>query len=125
MSRERGDTAGEVVDRVRNAMERPQVLSTEGQSTLSHVAWRHRGDILAVLPIYWVTAPPTASVHISVGGRERAMAVRGWTEAADLIVKGMSAAIEAKTVTYDLERLMPGASLVSCSGFGDAIINKM
>jgi len=49
----------------------------------------------------------------------------GWTEAADLIVKGMSAAIAAKTVTYDLERLMPGATLLSCSGFGDAIISKM
>ncbi len=49
----------------------------------------------------------------------------GWTEAADLVVKGMSAAIADKTVTYDLERLMPGATLVSCSGFGDAIINKM
>ena len=49
----------------------------------------------------------------------------GWSEAADLIVKGMSAAIAAKTVTYDLERLMPGATLVSCSGFGDAIISKM
>jgi isocitrate dehydrogenase len=49
----------------------------------------------------------------------------GWIEAADLIVKGMSAAIADKTVTYDLERLMPGATLLSCSGFGDAIINKM
>ncbi|MDH3948501.1 MAG: NADP-dependent isocitrate dehydrogenase [Gammaproteobacteria bacterium] len=49
----------------------------------------------------------------------------GWIEAADLIVKGMSAAIADKTVTYDLERLMPGATLLSCSGFGDAIISKM
>ncbi len=49
----------------------------------------------------------------------------GWTEAADLIVKGMSAAIAAKTVTYDLERLMEGATLVSCSGFGEAIISHM
>jgi isocitrate dehydrogenase len=49
----------------------------------------------------------------------------GWIEAADLIVKGMSAAIAAKTVTYDLERLMDGATLLSCSGFGDAIINHM
>jgi isocitrate dehydrogenase len=49
----------------------------------------------------------------------------GWTEAADLIVKGMSAAIAAGTVTYDLERLMDGATLVSCSGFGDAIISHM
>ncbi len=49
----------------------------------------------------------------------------GWTEAADLIVKGMSAAIKAKTVTYDLERLMDGAELVSCSGFGEAIVKHM
>jgi isocitrate dehydrogenase len=42
-----------------------------------------------------------------------------------LIVTGMSAAIAAKTVTYDLERLMEGATLVSCSGFGDAIISHM
>jgi isocitrate dehydrogenase len=46
----------------------------------------------------------------------------GWVEAADLIVQGVSNAIEAKTVTYDLERLMDGATLVSCSGFGEAII---
>jgi isocitrate dehydrogenase len=49
----------------------------------------------------------------------------GWTEAADLIVKGMSAAIKAKTVTYDLERLMDDAELVSCSGFGEAIVKHM
>jgi isocitrate dehydrogenase len=49
----------------------------------------------------------------------------GWHEAADEIIKGMEAAIEAKTVTYDFERLMPGATLVSCSGFGDAMISHM
>jgi isocitrate dehydrogenase len=49
----------------------------------------------------------------------------GWTEAADLIIKAMQGAIQAKTVTYDLERLMDGATKVSCSGFGDALINKM
>ncbi|HEB57250.1 MAG TPA: NADP-dependent isocitrate dehydrogenase [Gammaproteobacteria bacterium] len=49
----------------------------------------------------------------------------GWTQAADRVVKGMSAAISAKTVTYDLERLMDGATLLSCSGFGDAMIEKM
>jgi isocitrate dehydrogenase len=49
----------------------------------------------------------------------------GWTEAADLIVKGLEGAIGNKTVTYDFERLMPGAKLVSCSGFGDAIIKNM
>ncbi|SCZ59192.1 NADP-dependent isocitrate dehydrogenase [Thiohalomonas denitrificans] len=49
----------------------------------------------------------------------------GWSEAADLIVKGMAGAIAAKTVTYDFERLMEGATLLSCSGFGDAIIDNM
>lgn len=49
----------------------------------------------------------------------------GWTEAAALIIKGMEAAIAAKTVTYDFERLMEAAKLVSCSGFGQAIIDNM
>lgn len=49
----------------------------------------------------------------------------GWKEAADLIIKAMSATIAAKTVTYDLERLMEGAQKVSCSGFGDAMIDHM
>ncbi|KSW22501.1 NADP-dependent isocitrate dehydrogenase [Pseudomonas citronellolis] len=49
----------------------------------------------------------------------------GWTEAADLIIKGMNGAIAAKTVTYDFERLMDGAKLVSCSEFGEAMIAKM
>ncbi len=49
----------------------------------------------------------------------------GWNEAADLIIDGMNGAIQAKTVTYDFERLMEGATLVSCSEFGKAIIAKM
>ncbi|RCL20836.1 NADP-dependent isocitrate dehydrogenase [Pseudomonas sp. AFG_SD02_1510_Pfu_092] len=49
----------------------------------------------------------------------------GWTEAADLIIKGTNGAIAAKTVTYDFERLMDGATLVSSSGFGDAMIKHM
>lgn len=49
----------------------------------------------------------------------------GWTEAADLIIKGTNGAISAKTVTYDFERLMDGAKLVSSSGFGDALIAHM
>jgi len=48
-----------------------------------------------------------------------------WHEAADLIVKGMEGAISAATVTYDFERLMEGATLLSCSDFGDAIISHM
>ena len=49
----------------------------------------------------------------------------GWTEAADLIIKGTNGAISAKTVTYDFERLMDGAKLLSCSAFGDALISHM
>ncbi len=49
----------------------------------------------------------------------------GWNESADLIVKGMAGAIAAKTVTYDFERLMEGATLVTCSGFGEAMIANM
>ena len=49
----------------------------------------------------------------------------GWTDAADLIVKGMEGAISAGTVTYDFERLMDEATLLSCSGFGDEIISHM
>ncbi len=49
----------------------------------------------------------------------------GWREAADLIVVGMEGAILSKTVTYDFERLMSDATLVSCSAFGDAIIEAM
>ncbi len=49
----------------------------------------------------------------------------GWTDAADLIVKGMEGAISAKTVTYDFERLMNDAHLLKCSEFGEAIISHM
>ncbi|MDP5053423.1 MAG: isocitrate/isopropylmalate family dehydrogenase, partial [Congregibacter sp.] len=49
----------------------------------------------------------------------------GWNEAADLIIDGMNGAIQNGTVTYDFERLMDGATLVSCSGFGEKIIASM
>lgn len=49
----------------------------------------------------------------------------GWNEAAELIIEGMNGAIAAKTVTYDFERLMDDAMLLSCSEFGDAIIASM
>lgn len=49
----------------------------------------------------------------------------GWTEAADLIIKGIEGAIAKKTVTYDFARLMDGATEVSCSGFAEAIIAEM
>jgi isocitrate dehydrogenase len=49
----------------------------------------------------------------------------GWTEAADLIIQSMEKAIGSKTVTYDFERLMDDAKLLSCSEFGDAMISHM
>ncbi|MEK7314967.1 MAG: isocitrate/isopropylmalate family dehydrogenase, partial [Candidatus Eisenbacteria bacterium] len=49
----------------------------------------------------------------------------GWNEAADLIIKGMDGAIGSKRVTYDFARLMPGATEVKCSEFGDNIIAHM
>jgi isocitrate dehydrogenase len=49
----------------------------------------------------------------------------GWTEAADLIIKGIEGAISKKRVTYDFERLMEGATLLKCSEFGDEIIANM
>ena len=49
----------------------------------------------------------------------------GWVEAADLIISSMEAAITDKMVTYDFERLMDGANLVSCSGFAKEMIKRM
>ena len=49
----------------------------------------------------------------------------GWTEAADLIISSMEGAIQSKKVTYDFARLMDGATQVSCSGFGQVMIEHM
>ncbi|MHB0985988.1 MAG: NADP-dependent isocitrate dehydrogenase [Sulfuricella sp.] len=49
----------------------------------------------------------------------------GWIEAADLIIKAMEQAIAAKKVTYDFARLMPGATQIPCSAFGQAMIERM
>ena len=49
----------------------------------------------------------------------------GWKEAANLIVKSLERAVVDKVVTYDFARLMPGATQVSCSGFGKAMIERM
>ena len=49
----------------------------------------------------------------------------GWKEAADLIISSMEAAIKDKKVTYDFARLMPDADEVSCSAFGDAMVERM
>jgi isocitrate dehydrogenase len=49
----------------------------------------------------------------------------GWTEAADLILKGLRGAIASKHVTYDFARLMEGATQIKCSQFGDNVIAHM
>jgi isocitrate dehydrogenase len=49
----------------------------------------------------------------------------GWIEAARLIEEGMQRTIQAKTVTYDLHRQMKGATLLSCSQFGEAVVSNM
>ena len=49
----------------------------------------------------------------------------GWTEAADLIISSMEKSILSKKVTYDFARLMDGATQVSCSGFGQVMIDHM
>ena len=49
----------------------------------------------------------------------------GWEEAADLVIKGIEGAIEARTVTYDFARLMEGATKVKCSEFGEAVVSHM
>ena len=49
----------------------------------------------------------------------------GWTAAADLVIKAMSGAIASKTVTYDFARLMDDANKVSCSAFGEKMIECM
>ena len=49
----------------------------------------------------------------------------GWSEAADTIISAMEKAIQSKKVTYDFARLMEGATQVSCSGFGNVMIDHM
>ena len=49
----------------------------------------------------------------------------GWIEAADKVIDAMAQAILSKQVTYDFERLMAGATRVSCSGFGQVMIDRM
>jgi isocitrate dehydrogenase len=49
----------------------------------------------------------------------------GWSEAADLVIKGLESTIESGTVTYDFARLMDGATEVKTSAFGSAVIERM
>jgi isocitrate dehydrogenase len=88
------------------------------------------GDAVAVFEATHGTAPKYAGQNrvnpssIILSG-EMMLRYLGWQEAADLVIQGMEGAIRAKTVTYDLHRLMAGAELVTSSGFGEAIIKHM
>jgi isocitrate dehydrogenase len=87
-------------------------------------------DSIAVFEATHGTAPKYAGQdRVNPGSlilsAEMMLIYLGWTEAALLLIRGVEGAIAGKTVTYDFERLLKGATLVSCSGFGDAIIKKM
>lgn len=88
------------------------------------------GDAAAVFEATHGTAPKYAGLDKINPGSVILSGVMmlehmGWNEAATLIVTGLEKAIAAKTVTYDLARQMQGATEVSTSGFGDAIIKGM
>jgi isocitrate dehydrogenase len=88
------------------------------------------GEEVAVFEATHGTAPKYAGLNkVNPGSvilsAEMMLRHMGWTEAADLLIKGMSGAINAKTVTYDFERLMDDATLVTCSQFGECIIEHM
>lgn len=88
------------------------------------------GDGIAIFEATHGTAPKYAGQDkVNPGSlilsAEMMLRHMGWTEAADLIIKSMEAAILAKKVTYDFERLMTGATLLSCSKFGDEMIARM
>lgn len=88
------------------------------------------GDRVAVFEATHGTAPKYAGQDkVNPGSlilsAEMLLRHLGWTEAADLILKGMESAIADQKVTYDFARLMTGATLVSCSGFAKAMIERM
>ena len=88
------------------------------------------GDGVAVFEATHGTAPKYAGLNKINPGSVILSGVMmleylGWTEAAQLIVRGVEHAIKSKRVTYDLARQMRGATEVSTSGFGDAIVAGM
>ncbi len=88
------------------------------------------GDGVAVFEATHGTAPKYAGQDkVNPGSlilsAEMMLRHLGWMEAADHIIKGMEAAISKKTVTYDFERLLSGATLLSCSEFANAIVANM
>ncbi|WP_348548928.1 NADP-dependent isocitrate dehydrogenase [Psychrobacter sp. KFRI-CH2-11] len=90
----------------------------------------NKGGAIAVYEATHGTAPKYAGQNkVNPGSlilsAEMMLRDMGWTEAADLIISGIQGAIANKTVTYDFERLMPDAILLSTSEFGKAIIKHM
>ena len=88
------------------------------------------GDKIALFEATHGTAPKYAGLDkVNPGSlilsAEMMLRYMGWMEAADLIIEGLAKTISQKTVTYDFERLMSGASLLKCSEFGEAIISNM
>jgi isocitrate dehydrogenase len=87
-------------------------------------------DTVAMFEATHGTAPKYAGKNMSNPGSiilsgEMMLRHLGWTEAADLVVKGISGAIQAKTVTYDFERLMEGATKLGSREFGEAVVKHM
>jgi len=90
----------------------------------------NKGSAISVYEATHGTAPKYAGQNkVNPGSlvlsAEMMLRDMGWTEAADLIITGIQGAIANKTVTYDFERLMPDATLLSTSEFGEAIIQHM
>lgn len=88
------------------------------------------GDGVAVFEATHGTAPKYAGQNkVNPGSlilsAEMMLRHLGWVEAADLVVKGLSGAISSKQVTYDFARMMSNAKEVSCSAFGDKIVECM
>lgn len=88
------------------------------------------GDLYAVFEATHGTAPKYAGLDkVNPGSlilsAEMMLRFFDWKEAADLVIKAMERTIQDKIVTYDFARLMEGATEVSCSGFGEAMIERM
>ena len=88
------------------------------------------GDKIALFEATHGTAPKYSGLDkVNPGSlilsAEMMLRYMGWMEAADMIIEGLAKTISKKTVTYDFERLMSGASLLKCSEFGEAIISNM
>lgn len=88
------------------------------------------GEEIAIFEATHGTAPKYAGLNkvnpsSVILSAEMMLRHMGWVEAANLLLKGISGAISNKTVTYDFERLMDNATLVTCSEFGESIIANM